>query len=423
MKKIATGLFLFSLFLFLSFNKHSKDNYKNYHSVIWADAAGYYVYNPIWFICGNNSRDFPPDIISTTGTGFSFDSLTGRVVTKYTSGVAILQMPFFLSAHLLSGMFGFPSDGFSRIYYWAIMIAGCFYGLLGLIFCFLFLHRHFSKFHSLLTVSIFFLATNLYYYSIDASGMLHVYSFFLISLIAYMTSRVAEHPRLKNFVFLFIPLALAVLIRPTNILLVLFVLFFSTNQSNIFQRRLIFVKEHFIPMMIAFILSVAIFIPQFIYWKQCFGSPIAYSYGNESFAYLFSPKFLEVWFSPNNGLFIYSPVLILSIVGIIILILKKNKNGVLIGGIFILASYIFSSWWNYWFGCSYGARSFVEYYPLLMFPFAFVISQIKNKFAMTLVYVFCGACIWMNMDMIYYYDGCFYGNDWDWNSYFKLLND
>ena len=269
MKKFSLGFFLFFIFLFLSFNKHSKDNYQNYHSVIWADAAGYYVYNPIWFIYGNNFQNFPSDIISKTGNGFSFDGKTGRVATKYTSGVAILQIPFFLGAHFLSGMFGFPSDGFSMIYYWGIMIAACFYGLLGLVFSYLFLHRRFSKFHSLLTVSIFFLATNLYYYIIDASGMLHVYSFFLISLIAYMTSRVSEHPRLKNFLFLFIPLTLAVLIRPTNIILVLFVLFFSTNQSNIFQRKLIFAKEHFVPIIIAFIFSIVIFIPQFIYWKQC----------------------------------------------------------------------------------------------------------------------------------------------------------
>src|ERR1035437_6489523 len=107
MKKISIGLLIFFILLFLAFNKHSKDNYHSYQSVIWADAAGYHVYNPIWFIYGNNFHDFPQDIISKTGRGFSFDQRTGRVVTKYTSGVAILQSPFFLCAHFLSGILGF----------------------------------------------------------------------------------------------------------------------------------------------------------------------------------------------------------------------------------------------------------------------------------------------------------------------------
>ena len=164
MKKTAIILLLFFTFLFLAFNKHSKDDYRSYRSVLWADASGYYVYNPIWFIYGNSCKKMPIDIVRKTGTGFSFNEQTDRIITKYTSGVAILQAPFFLSAHLLSGFLGFPSDGFSPIYHRAIMIAGAFYGLLGLIFSFLFLKKHFSKKNSLITVIVFFLSTNLYYF-------------------------------------------------------------------------------------------------------------------------------------------------------------------------------------------------------------------------------------------------------------------
>lgn len=423
MKKIAIGLLLFSMVLFLSFNKHSKDNYQSYHSVIWADAAGYYVYNPIWFIYGNNFQNFPSDIISRTGHGFSFDEKTESVVTKYTSGVAILQLPFFLSAHFLSGMLDFPSDGFSPIYHWAVIIAGAFYGCFGLLFSFLFLKKHFSIVHSLITIAIFFLSTNLFYYTIDASGMLHAYSFFLFSVIAFLTTAIYEQPRFKKIFFLFICLALAVLIRPTNILLVLFVLFFGMSRYGGFRDRLFFLKKHWRILIISFIISFAIFIPQIIYWTLSYNSSIVYSYGNESFLYLLSPKLLSVWFSTNNGLITYSPVLIVSIIGLLILIRKKNINGIVITVIFLLASYLFASWWNYWFGCSYGARSFVEYYPLLMFPFAYMISQIKSKINSALLYAFCIACVWINMDMIYYYDGCFYGGEWDWYTYFKLLTD
>lgn len=320
-------------------------------------------------------------------------------------------------------MIGFPSDGFSPIYHWAVIVAGAFYGCFGLLFSFLFLKKYFSIIHSLLTIAVFFLSTNLFYYTIDASGMLHVYSFFLFSSIAFLTTVIYEQPRFKNIFFLFVCLALALLLRPTNILLIPFVLFFGMNHPGGFKNRLFFLKKHSHVLIISFIISFVIFIPQIIYWTQSYNSPIVYSYGNESFSYLLSPKLLLVWFSTNNGLITYSPVLIVSIIGLLILIWQKSINGIVITVVFLLASYLFASWWSYWFGCSYGARSFVEYYPLLMFPFTYAISQIKNKITIALLYAFCIACIWMNMDMIYYYDGCFYGGEWDWDAYLKLLTD
>jgi hypothetical protein len=421
MKKSAIILLIFFTFLFLAFNKHSKDDYRSYRSVLWADASGYYIYNPIWFIYGNDWRNLPDSINFKTGAGFSFNEKTGRIITKYTSGVAILQTPFFLVAHVLSGPLGFPSDGFSPIYHGGIMIAGAFYGLLGLVFSFLFLKKYFFEQTSIITIIIFFLSTNLYYYTLDASGFLHVYSFFLISVVAFLTSHIKERPELKYILPLFIALALAVLIRPTNIIFVFFVLFFG-NPSGI-KERFSFFKKQIKLFAISFAASLIVFIPQLIYWDQSFNSPIVYSYGEEGFTFLFAPKLLLVWFSTNNGLFAYAPILFVSVIGMILALRKKNMNGILITLLFLLSSYIFSSWWNYWFGCAMGARSFVEYYPLLMFPFAYATSQIKNKTTMVFLFVFCSACIWINMNIIYYYDGCFYGGEWDWNTYFKLITD
>ena len=43
----------------------------------------------------------------------------------------------------------------------------------------------------------------------------------------------------------------------------------------------------------------------------------------------------------------------------------------LILAILLLALYIFSSWWCWWFGGAFGYRSLVEFYALLAFPFAY----------------------------------------------------
>jgi hypothetical protein len=171
---------------------------------------------------------------------------------------------------------------------------------------------------------------------------------------------------------------------------------------------------------IAIITAVIVFLPQMMYWKMISGKWIFYSYGEEGFIHWENPQLLKVWFSTNNGFFVYAPIMILSVIGMITMIRKKISNGALIFSIFILASYAFASWWNWWFGCSYGSRSFIEFYALLNIPLAWFLESLKTKNSKWAAAVFILACIAINMNIIYYYDGCFWGGDWDWMAYFKL---
>jgi len=102
---------------------------------------------------------------------------------------------------------------------------------------------------------------------------------------------------------------------------------------------------------------------------------------------------------------------------------EKNWNAYFIAGLFIIISYIFASWWNWWFGCSFGARSFVEYYSILCFPFCYFLDRTLNhKTIRYLTILLVIGCCYVNMDIEYYYDGCFYGDTWDWATYLKLFN-
>ena len=415
-------LLLLPLFIFLTFNKHSKDKSNSYHGVIWGDAAGYYVYNPMWFIYGNDAKKFPKDIVENTGNGFSL-SIENTIVTKYPSGVAILQAPFFLMSHLFAKPLGYEADGFSRIYSYGLFFAGIVYCCLGLFFLSKFLSRHFSPFISIVAPLLFFAGTNLFYYSIDAPGMSHVYSFFLFSVIIYLSPVITEKADLKNYILFSAFVVLAVLTRPTNILILFFPLLYAVNNKKDFTTRLKLFFTNKITILIALMLSAVIIIPQLKYWHHNTGSFITYSYGQENFSFFKKPKLLEVWFSTNNGLFTYSPLIFLSVLGIVLLIKNKNWSGYLYGGLFLLISYIFASWWCWWFGCAFGARSFVEYYALLIIPFCYLLEQAKsNKITQYLVIIAIVFCCYINLNMEYYYDGCFYGGTWDFVTYLKLLN-
>jgi len=120
--------------LFLTFNRHSKSGYYNYHSEIWADKAGYYVYLPAALKFNFNPNNFPDSVDIKTGNGFILDQENDKVITKYTYGVALLQMPFFGLAELLAKPLNFKQNGFSPIYHWSINISSVFYLFLGLFF-------------------------------------------------------------------------------------------------------------------------------------------------------------------------------------------------------------------------------------------------------------------------------------------------
>ena len=64
---------------------------------------GYYVYLPATFIYGG----FTKEAVRDTNYIRPWPG-TDKIYTKYTSGVAVLEAPFFALAHLLSSPLGYP---------------------------------------------------------------------------------------------------------------------------------------------------------------------------------------------------------------------------------------------------------------------------------------------------------------------------
>ena len=181
--KIFGWILFYGFLIFLTFNKHSRSGYNNYHSEIWADKAGYYVYLPATFKYNFQAEQFPDSIDFKTGHGFHLDPNTNKVQTKYTYGVSFLQAPFYFVADILSPLLEQQPDGFSPIYHSSINFAAISYFLLGLILLNQVLKIAFNKQTAIFVLLSIFLGTNLFYYVVSATGMSHVYSFFLFSLL------------------------------------------------------------------------------------------------------------------------------------------------------------------------------------------------------------------------------------------------
>jgi hypothetical protein len=408
---------IFPILIFLSFNKHKGNYIGTYHDVIWADAAGYYIYLPYWFIYGDNVNRYPDSILSKTGKGFFFNNERRGVQTKYTCGVALLQMPFFLLAHLTSRVMNLESNGFSRQYHWAIFIAAAFYCSLGLYFLNKFLRAKFNDTVSLVSTFAIFLATNLYYYAIDNGGMSHVYSFFLVSFLLYSLNIYYYKRTVSAFILPAFLSGLIFLTRPINIFILLIVFFYSADaRRNAFDSIKYWITNYRLLLLFILIVS-AVFLPQLIYWHHISGKWFYDSYTDETFSNWKRPQLIKVWFSTQNGLFTYAPILLLSITGTIIMVYNKIANAVLILLVFSLSSYAFASWWSWYFGCSFGARNFVDYLPIFSIPLAFLFLNASKNYQKYLLASFIVTCIAVNFSFVYYYSGCFEGGDWNWNAY------
>ena len=200
------GLIGFLLFcigvIFFTFNRHSKTGRFNYHSEIYADRAGYYVYLPAMFQYQFNPKKFPSGINEKIGEGFHYNTDSTRVITKYTYGVALMQLPFYLIAQTISYSQGTPSDGFSILNHKMVNLACVFYFLASLVILF----RTFSNLYSnrtlLIVFGLIFLGTNLHYYAIFDTGMSHMYSFFLHSCVIslFYKTELSYFIDTKNFI-------------------------------------------------------------------------------------------------------------------------------------------------------------------------------------------------------------------------------
>jgi len=419
------GLALFlGIALFLTFNRHSKSKSFNYHSEIWGDKSGYYVYLPAALKYSFKPGNFPDSIDIKTGNGFVLDYKNNKVRTKYTYGVALMQLPFFLTADILAKPLNQKRDGFSPVYHWSINIAAIFYLFFGLIFLNIYLKSLFRSNISLLVLMSIFLGTNLYYYSIDETGMSHIYSFFLFSSFLYLqrkTQYLSKTNFIKNLFMGFI-IGLIIVIRPTNILFLLSFLFLDIDNKNEVLKRIKRLLNYRTSLGI-FITGFIIILPQLLYWNYANGSFISYSYGNEGFNWS-NPQILSTWFSPNNGLFTYTPFYFLLLASMVFMIINSIKNGMFFLFMFFLISYVFSAWWDWTFGCSFGARSYVEYLVLFSIPLAYLFQYISEQStAKKIIFgLIVFALITFNLKMTYSYDGCFYGKrNWDWPVYFEIV--
>ncbi len=387
--------------------------WKKPRKVIYADVQEYYSYLPAIFVFHDISTLSAPFELMRNHLWTS-KSPIGKPVFKFTMGMSIMYSPFFFAAQLYSYFTGDNSMGFGAPYKFALLMSSFFFLVIGLVYLRKILLKYYSDAVTALTVIAVVAGTNMLYYTGLRAAMSHVYTFALFTLFVWNTLKWYEAPKIKTSIILGLLTGLISLIRPSNVIIILFFVLYGIDNKNRLSKRVLFFAKQYKHIVLMALFAFSVWIPQMIYWKTMAGTWLYYSYGTEEGFFFTNPQVINSLFSYHNGWLLYSPLMIFALAGIALLY-KKRKDYFLPVLVFTLTNiYILSSWWCWWF-VGFGNRAYIESYAILSVPFAefitFVIYNRKKvlKYAFLTVFVFLiflnGFQVWQYSNNMGHFDG------------------
>ncbi|PBQ32656.1 hypothetical protein CNR22_13035 [Sphingobacteriaceae bacterium] len=359
-----------------------------WHKFIAGDGLGYYSYLPAKYIHGDPNYDFKwfNKVHNANYIYSAFDNpeqnllveYKGKRINKYYQGLSYIWFPFFVMAHVSAKILHYPADGFSQPYQLFIGLASLFYLFLGLLFLRKLISKLFANPLAAVCVPIaVFYGTHLFTYAISANSLSHSYSFTFITLFIYFLVSYFkdEHNRLRNFLLCMLCLVITGCIRPLNGLIIFLIPAFIPQ--GFFKQGLRFERIRILDGLIILLALLAIYHQLSITYIQT-NSLIAYTYTDEKF-YFADSKFFDALVSYHIGLFVYVPVIFISLFGIPFLPPRKR---IILPLFFFFIIYLYGAWW-YW---PILKRALVDFYVLPgIFLGALIAAISKRKWKITLL--------------------------------------
>ncbi len=392
----------------LTFLVHLLLSYDKGNVISW-DAFGYYFYLPLIFFEHTlilESLEYPKAIFDTyapSSTLYQFTSLpNGRHIIRYPAGIAVLYSPFFFIGHLAAKLGGYPTDGFSAPYEFAMRVGSFLYHWLAFVCIARLLKPHFKPVTIAITLLLLFFATNAFYYLITSGLAANGTLLFLLPLFLLAIQRYFQKPSLQYALFAGLLLGLMGLSRPTELLAVVPAMLWPALVYNLGFRDTL---RRLFAIPIAHLLALAsvtalIGVVQLAYWKVAGGDWIINSYGNPAEGLdLHKPYTFSYLFSFKKGWLLYTPFMALVLVYLYWRWLRGDKR-LLPAAVYVaLFIYVASSWTNWWYGGGWGQRSVIQLYAVLSLPLAALVGSIlgSNKAIRTaLFWAFTALCITLN---------------------------
>jgi hypothetical protein len=312
---------------------------------------------------------------------------TGYVENHFSVGPAILWAPVMLVVHgtvLLADHLGahVAADGYSRPYLFAMAFTTSCYGFLSLFLTFQITKKYFRGPWTFLATVGIWLASSLPIYVYFNPSWSHAHSAFTVALFLWYWERTRPQRTPAQWTILGLLAGLMGNVYYPNAILLIFPalevgckIFASrrdSGEAHVRTQRLALGGGVFL---VSFLVGL---LPTFVTRQVIYGSPFATGYPPISSWNWTSPALLKVLFSSDHGMFSWTPILILAVVGLLFLI----RRDFLLGAGCLLtfpAYYYFIASYPDWDGISsFGNRFFVSLTPIFILGLAALLSSLAD---------------------------------------------
>ena len=343
------------------------------------DAFGYYLYLPATAIYHDYKKlDWAAAVDEkynvTGGDGMPVQHLdNGNNVCKYLGGVAILQLPLFGIAHFCAKITDSPADGFSAPYQYALAYGVLLYCMLAIFLLRHILLRYFDDRVAAITLLLLCLASNFIQYAAIDSGLSHAWIFPLYVLLLYATIRWHERAHAGWALLAGYIIGLATICRPTEAIALFIPLLWNTHTREAARAKWRQVKSQPTHILLAVLGGLLGILPQLLYWKSVTGSFI-YDVGSK---WMFLNPWFRVLFGWEKGWFIYTPIAIFFVLGLLFMKRYPFRKAALV--FCLLNIWIVIAWEDWRYGGSYSTRALVQSYPVFSLALASFIERIQRS--------------------------------------------
>jgi len=287
---------------------------------------------------------------------------TGRAQNMMSIGPALLWAPAFLVIYaglsvLRALGLSIPLDGVAAPFQLSVGVAGIVYATLGSFLCYRVCRVLYSQAPAFWGALAAWLATPAVYYSLVSPAYSHAVSLFAAALFCYVWLTTRGDRRIWRHLLLGALAGLTALVRWQEVIVL--ALPMGELVAAVAKRRQSSGSAVLRLGLMAGSFTV-IFAPQLIAWRHIYGDFLVMPQGGEFMRWT-DPALGSVLFSLRHGLFTWTPVLLLSVCGLLWLIRRDPLLGWSALVVILLAVYINASVSDWWAGEAFGARRFVGY--------------------------------------------------------------
>jgi len=404
------------------------------NQIISYDIYGYYLYLPQTFIYNDLSIHNPAQVLSLMeqyGSSSTFYQATllpdGTYVMKYSMGLAILYSPFFFIAHTLAPALGYAADGYSFPYQFSLLLNGIIYSIAGFWFLRKVLLKYSSEKVTAIALLIIVAGTNIpiHMAMYGQNAMSHNYLFALYCMALWFTIRWHETYKVKFIVFLGLACGLAILSRPTEIVILAIPALWSVDSWKALQEKFKTIFNHFGQIAVFGFIVLALGFCQLLYWKLHTGHFLYYSYASNPGEGMdfFSPYITEVLFSFRKGWLIYTPIMILAFSGFMMIYNKNRKIFWALLTYTVFNLYLVSCWSTWWYAQSYSQRALIPALSVLSIPLGFFLTWVAGRkiFFKSVISIVIGFLLFLNIFQIWQFHAGILSGDRMTKEYYKKI--